>query len=308
MAGTIARSKIQHRFIHLYPYLLFIFAGYCIADLAILSTRPLMLPNQAPPTRPAKSRTEDLLSRGAYNTIISRNIFSADGTIPDPLVGKDQSGRPKPGQEAPPVPSQLPLSLVGTIVHSNPEKSIANIEVKGKNQVFAFSPKRDIDNIASIIKVERNKVILRNLNNNRLEYIENKQQSKISFSADKAKLALPGESGEVRAIGENKYELNRADVLKYTADMSTVLMQASTMPRKKPNGEIDGFILTSFQPGSIYSQLGFLSGDVIKAVNGEPVDSPAKALELYNALKTSSNIKITVERDGRDTTKDYTIK
>ena len=38
---------------------------------------------------------------------------------------------------------------------------------------------------------------------------------------------------------------------------------------------------------------------VIAEVNGEKIDSPAKAMELYSALKTSNDIKITVERNGK---------
>ncbi len=35
------------------------------------------------------------------------------------------------------------------------------------------------------------------------------------------------------------------------------------------------------------TKLSLKRGDVIKSVNGEPVDSPAKAMELYNELEKS---------------------
>jgi len=54
--------------------------------------------------------------------------------------------------------------------------------------------------------------------------------------------------------------------------------------------------------------LGFQIGDVIKGVNGEKVDSPAKALELYNTLKTSNQVKILMDRGGKETEFDYNVK
>jgi general secretion pathway protein C len=70
---------------------------------------------------------------------------------------------------------------------------------------------------------------------------------------------------------------------------------------------VAGFRFVSIQPGSIYEKLGFKPDDVIKAVNGEPVNSPTKAMELYQTLKTENKIEMTVERNGRDETMTYTV-
>lgn len=289
------------------PYLPFILAGFAVADLGILSIRDLMLPTQAPPSRSMQNQSDQMVSRGTYNVVTTRNIFSADGIIPDPLVGEGQEAG---GKEPEAVPSQLPLALMGTIVHSNPEKSIANIEIKGKNIVMAFTPKKEIDNLATLVKVERNKAIIRNANNGRLEFIEIKTNIKISFNSSVLEAPPGASTGNqvVKQTAPNKFEVSRADLNKYLSDVSSLLMQASSQPRKKPNGEIECFQITAIQPGSVYTQLGIMNGDCIKSVNGEAIDSPAKALELYNALKNSSSIKMTVERDGRDAERDYTVK
>lgn len=290
------------------PYLLFIFMGYCIADLLILNYRDLMLPSGAPPPRPPQMQTDTSVSRGAYNTIISRNIFSSDGVIPNALLPAGQ----KPGEQQndnEPVLSSLPLALKGTIVHSNPAKSIANIEVRSKNQVIAYSVGRSIEGLATLEKVERAKAIFRNTNNNRLEFIEMKiDGAKISLNAPKTSGAPAGGRGEIAQVAPNKFEVKRSDLLKYTSDMSALLQQAAMIPVRGPGGEIEGFKFVSIQPGSVYTQLGFQNGDMIKAVNGEKIDSPAKAMELYNALKNSSTINITKSRDGRDEDVNYTVK
>lgn len=287
-----------------YPYLLFIFIGFCIADLSILAYRDLMLPQSAPAARPRHMQVDTSVSRGAYNTVSGRNIFAANGVIPDALVDKN---KPDSQKEADPVPSQLPLTLIGTLVHSNPAKSIAAIEVKGKNQVISYSPGKEIENMASILKVERQKVIFRNLNSNRLEYIEMKKDQKLAFGGSKP--TTPGTTGkEVQKVGENNFTLKRADLLKYTNDLSSILMQARAVPNREPGtGNINGFRLLDMQPGSIYEQLGLQRMDVIKAVNGTPVDSPAKAMELYQTLKNDPKVSIQIERNGKSEALNYNI-
>jgi len=299
------KSPLKKLFFEKYlPHLLFVFVGYCAADLGILAYRDLMLPNQPPPAHPVRSDMDSSTARGSYNTVISRNIFSSDGIIPEQLMAAQDKNR---SESEAPVQSSLPLTLKGTIVHSNPQKSIANIEVKSKNQVLAYHVGNDIENLATLSAVERGKVIFRNLNNNRLEFIELKTDgAKISFGAAKP-LERPSKS-DVAQVAPNKFEIKRSDVLKYTSDMAAVLQQAAMAPRRNSSGEIECFKFLSIQPGSIYTQLGFQNGDCIKAVNGEKIDSPAKAMELYNALKNSSSIKMQVERDGRDQESEYNIR
>jgi general secretion pathway protein C len=287
----------------LLPFLLFLFLGYCLADLAILGFRDRMLPNQPPPARPKNFQNSATESRSTYNTIITRNIFASNGIIPDPLMSQG----PSQEQEQTPVLSSLPLVLRGTIVTTDPTRAIANVEIKSKQQVLPFRVGYEIDKLATLIKVERSRIIFRNTNNGRLEFIEMKTEGQ-KINLQGAKAPVSSGKSDVAQVAPNKFEIKRSDVLKYTNDMASILQQAAMAPRRNANGEIDGFKFLSIQPGSIYSQLGFQNGDTIKGVNGDKVDSPAKAMELYNALKTSNAIKITIERDGRDTDMDYNVK
>ena len=302
------KTAVQKPFFEKYlPYLLFVLIGFFAADVLILNFRDLMLPSKPPPARPPKSASEMAPSKGTYSSVISRNIFSSDGVIPDPLLANGQTG---PGQEdAAPVQSSLPLALKGTIVHSDPKKSIANIEVRSKNQTLAYSVGRDIEGLATLQKVERSRIIIRNSNNSRLEFIEMKMEGgKINFTA--AKNTAPAAAGktDIAQTAPNHFEIKRSDLQKYLADTASILQQASMVPRRNANGEIECYKFIGIQPGSVYTQLGFQVGDCLKAVNGEKIDSPAKAMELYNSLKNSPNIKILTERDGREQENDYSVK
>lgn len=290
-------------------YLLFVFIGFAIADLLILNYRHLMLPNQTQAPRPRRAPMENVASRGSYNTIISRNIFSSAGLIPDPLRPKGQD--PNSIKEAEPVQSQLPLTLVGTLVHSNPDKSIAAIQIRGKNQVLPFTTKQNIETFATLVKVERQKVIIRNLNSNALEFIEMKTlgNTKVAFGAAPAAAPVASGGGDIKPLGNNKFAIKRTDLAKYLNDLPSILMQARAVPsRNKVTGEVEGYRMVDFQPNSIFSQIGINRGDLIKSVNGEPVDNPQKAMELFNMFKSASQIKIQVDRGGATETLDYSIQ
>ncbi|WP_413578352.1 type II secretion system protein GspC [Bdellovibrio sp. HCB290] len=303
----ISRNQKNQRppFEKWYSYILFIFIGYCVADLAILSYRDRMLPQTAPPAHPKAPPVSSSVSSGFYNNITSRNIFASNGLIPDQLVDKNKAAAEQ--KEADPVPSQLPLNLIGTLVHSIPEKSIASIEIRGKNQVISYSAGKEIEGMANIVRIERQKVIFRNLNSNRLEYIEMKKEGgKLNFAAAKAPSTA---GGEVKKGNDNTFSLSRATLLKYTNDLSSILMQARAVPNREPGtGNINGFRVLDMQPGSIYEQLGIQRMDVIKSVDGNPVDSPAKAMELYQTLKNNNKVVLQVERNGKNETMTYNIQ
>lgn len=286
------------------PYLLFIFLGFTIADSIIVGTRDLMLPTQAPPARPQSPPQTNFIDSGSLQAVVRRNMFRSEGDDPAALQAK---GETKVAKEEAPVLSSLPITLIGTLVHSNPAKSLAAIEVKSKNQILSYTEKREIEGLATVEKIERGKVFIRNTNNGRKEYLELKSSSKVAFGAPVKSLATQVKT-EVKQLAENQFEIQRADLNKYTSDLSSILMQARAVPAKRPGtGEIYGFRLLEIQPGSIYTQLGLRPMDVICGVNGSPVTSPQQAMELYSALKSAAGIELCVERDGKANNFKYSI-
>ena len=64
------------------------------------------------------------------------------------------------------------------------------------------------------------------------------------------------------------------------------------------DGRMDGVILSAVPKGSLTERFGFAAGDKIVAVNGQPLDSPARALTLYNSCRDSNAVTVTIERGG----------
>lgn len=255
-----------------------------------------MISTQLPPARPAKMGNMAINDRNQYNVITDRNIFNADGVIAPALsAGGTGSGQ----EDLPAVLSQLPLKLEGTMVHANPKKSIATVSMKSKNETKAVMVNDELEGLAKIMKIERRRLTFRNLNNNRVEYIDIPVEGTLSFGLQDKQHTVSTE--DVMKQGEFDFAMKRSDLNKYLTDLSGVLNQARMVPNIIPGtgGKVEGFRFVSINPGSVYEKLGFKPMDVIKAVNGDPVNSPTKAMELYNALKSEKNISMQVERDGR---------
>lgn len=279
--------------------------GFIIADLTILSLRDRWFPSQPPPTKLAPPRPMAFTDRSTYNIITSQNIFHADQTDPDPFGIK--GGGPK-APDAEPVPSSLPIQLVGTIVHVNPKRSVATIQLKSKSDEVAVRVDGEIpDGLAVVTKIKRNRVEFRNNSSGQLEYVDIKEDAKLQFNAG-MKVSGPKQNGEVLQRSETEFELKQADVNRLTNNLPELLQQARAVPVLGAGGQVEGFNLVDIQPGSIYEKLGLKKNDVIKSVNGEKVDYPGKAMDMYNALRSgSSSIQIGINRGGQEQNLNFTI-
>jgi len=110
----------------------------------------------------------------------------------------------------------------------------------------------------------------------------------------------------IRQVAEDRYDIARNVIDTTLGDLNKIATQARIVPSFK-NGVANGFKLFSIQPGSLYASIGIENGDVIQRVNGYEMNSPEKALELYQKLKESGHVTIELERGGRVVRKEYNI-
>ncbi|MFL5270767.1 MAG: type II secretion system protein GspC [Anaeromyxobacteraceae bacterium] len=110
----------------------------------------------------------------------------------------------------------------------------------------------------------------------------------------------------VRQLADNRYEIDRNTIDSWLSNMSGIATQARIVPSFR-NGVANGFKLFSIQPGSLYASIGVENGDVIQRVNGYEINSPEKALELYQKLRESSHVTIELDRGGQVIRKEYNI-
>lgn len=282
--------------------LIILFVAFLASDLLIISYYKYILPEkEIAPLQKTSFISKDYSKN--YSTIWETNIFH-EGAIPVKLSSEDKSFKD-------PVRTKLKMKLKGTIVHLNPRLSIASIEGKD-GEVRSYKKGDVIDRQAKVTQVERGKVIFFNQNNNRLEFTTLPKDDKINISYKKPK--KPAKQKSASSVVErkgNNFQVKRSDINSHLDNLPDVLSQALVIPHRVNKGGkmvIEGYAFSEINEGSIYEDLGFQVGDIIKTVNGEPVTSPQRALDLFEQLKTSSGIKILVERDGKEVEYEYGVQ
>lgn len=231
--------------------------------------------------------------------------------VPKPEPKVEEPTAPVVDMNAAPVRTTLRLKLLGTLVsESLPEWSVASIQDVVTLKTATYMRGDKIQN-AEVLEIERERVII--LNNNRKEFIDGSGEAgappPIPVATPVKEAAPPSVAlgTGVKQVGENDYEIPRAEIDKTLANLNDVAMQARIVPAFK-DGVAQGFKLFSIRPDSIYSKIGIQNGDVIKRINGFDLNSPEKALEVYSKLKESARIDIEVERNGAAVRKTYNVK
>jgi general secretion pathway protein C len=275
-------------------------AAYFLADTVSLFTDSLV-PDPPPVPAPRVARKEEKRRNvSEYDAVIARNIFNSQGLIPEEGGGEPTGPARK---------SNLPLNLIGTVVLKNELKSIATIEDKSQNMVFPLRVDDTLGDKIRVTKIEHLKVFFINKSTGHLEYIEIVEDMPQLDTKPVTTSAAPKRTtGDgVAQNDETHYEINRNAIDKSVANLSEVLQQARAIPNFE-NGMPDGYKILQIVPGSIFDQLGIKNGDVVMGLNGEPINDPGKAFQLFNDLRSQSHVEIGVKRSGRKMTMNYDIR
>jgi general secretion pathway protein C len=225
-----------------------------------------------------------------------------------------------------PVKTELRLSLVASVLAENRRGSLATIADLNTRESHVVGVGDKIGN-AEVLGLERIrgdadmtgnafKLVAILCNEGTKEYVE----TDLAAAGELASAGLPnlgtapvprpsptGSPMEgIRAEGNNRYTIDRKVIDTTLGDLNQIATQARIVPSFK-NGVANGFKLFSIQPGSLYSSIGVENGDVIQRINGYEINSPEKALELYQKLRESSHITIELDRNGQPVRKEYNI-
>ncbi len=238
--------------------------------------------------------------------------------------------RPQTCQDAAarPVKSDLRLQLVAGVIGEVARNSLATIldpqsresRVLGVGEEFGGARLLGVERVADGDDPTGNgfRVVAVICNGGTKEYLDNtpgSQAPKASLNVGVAPVPrpsglpgapAPGAEG-IRKLDANRYEIDKQVIEGALTNLNTLATQARLVPSFK-NGVANGFKLFQIQPGSLYSSIGIENGDVITKINGYEVNSPDKALEVYQKLRESAHVTIDLERGGQPIKKDYNIK
>lgn len=265
-----------------------------------------------PLDEPQKSLETDV---ELYKVVVERNIFNSQDT------GQVASGGetvPTPEDDVLPSDGKAVLTTLGiklistfsvgagvdqrsTCVVSGSTAKEADVYTVGDTKQFAPDTK--------IVRILYDRVEF--FNKKRLEYVLLQDFAKMSSVPSRFDTTnkLPPSSEEPAKISEaaaGQFIVDRAEIDAAIANIDKLYTEVRAVPHFK-DGAPNGLKLISVKSGSLFSKLGLKRGDILKKINGNELDIK-KGLELFNQLKTETQISLEVERKNEIQTMQYEIR
>lgn len=111
----------------------------------------------------------------------------------------------------------------------------------------------------------------------------------------------------IQEVSQNDFKIEDRVIQNALSDLGTILRDARVMPNLN-QGRIDGFKIFAIKPDSLFRKIGLRDGDILQTVNGYEIDGPQKGMELFEQLKNSNDVRMTIKRDGSPIDLNYTIR
>ena len=67
------------------------------------------------------------------------------------------------------------------------------------------------------------------------------------------------------------------------------------------NGQQRGYRVYPGRNRQQFAKLGLRPGDLVTAINGMPLDDPARGMEIMESMNSATEVTVTVERNGQST-------
>ncbi|MBH1988565.1 MAG: PDZ domain-containing protein [Myxococcaceae bacterium] len=284
--------------------------------------------------KPASKPAAQAIAQRDYARVNDRNLFGARREKIN-LIELDDTEK-ESGRWEDAVPSTLGARLVATAVFPGPQYSLASIEsngtiksysinecvptsypidaiyieVLGSSVTETLAPCNRLMNVATVKRIEEQRVIIYNERDRRYEYLGLNDAS-APEPMNRRGLASSESSAQdlgstIRRVGPNAYEIDGRDFDATMGNLARISNQARLIPAYE-NGKPIGFKVTNIVPNSVFAKVGLQSGDIIMRLNGYEINSPDKAFELFQTRSTAKNLSIDFKRDSSSYSSEISI-
>ena len=221
-----------------------------------------------------------------YSVITERNLFlSTLKTISDKQL---EGGFFGASQEV------TSFDLKGT-VSGGASFGFIVIEEKGKNKQRLYRL-GDMIGSARLIKITRNTAIIKSTDREITLKIKETPEGSLLSRSSAPQADMPN-SGMA---------LSRGEVNEKLRDLKTIMTQAAVRPYFEAGAQ-EGFIISDIKPDSLYQKLGLQNGDIIIDVNGKRMQTADDILQLVNIMQSGGNITLSLKRNGKAETINYSF-
>lgn len=265
--------------------------GYCVAQISgwLLSPTGDDLRSVAvAPVRGAAIDSTDV------DAILQGNIF-------DPAARGGNTSKTEVETTSAPV-AAVNLKLHGTV--DGGVNLLALIEAAGK--VSVYRPGDKLPGGGELLTVERSRVLIRLADGREAELVFDKKQSPVSTVREARGKQRQAPGSGIRSMGDNRWVISQSEIDKARSNLGSLLKQARMEPYVV-NGQTEGFVVRMIRPRTLLANLGMKVGDVVSAVNGVELDSPEKALQIFQQLREAKRLTVDLTRGQEKMTFEYNV-
>lgn len=237
---------------------------------------------------------------------LDRNPFDAE-----PVVQPEASEEEGEAQEDTSL-LDLDVTLLGILVSNRPEWSLATIKAGGESKLVRVGSM--VLDRAEVVEIASRYIVLQAGDKKRVVKLwaersgePSRPSSSIPRPPPPVATSTTDATRGVKKVGPYEYQIDRGMLEENLQDLTKLGMDARIIPNYV-DGKYRGFRLVGIRPDSLYRAIGLESGDLILRVNGQDIDTPNKAIQLFEQLRSSPTITVDVERRGQKVTLTYQVK
>jgi general secretion pathway protein C len=258
---------------------------YKLLTIQIIRMRPA--PAAAIMTPAAASAVRE--PADAYQVIRERNLFGTTKAVAEKQKEKQGGDAQKD--------IALLIDLRGTVAGES-QYGFAIVEEK-KTRKQSLVKTGDVLAGAKVVRINRNSIDL---------LVEDQEQTLKMAESNEAPIlsSSPTETAaaEEPPVPDDALMLNRSEIEAEFQDMGSMLRQAQIRPYFNA-GSPEGFMITNIRSGSLYQKMGIKNGDIIQGLNGNAIRTADDMVKLYNLVKSSPSLALSIKRRGKAETLNY---
>ncbi|MFC5079277.1 Type II secretion system protein C [Vibrio thalassae] len=212
-----------------------------------------------------------------------------------------QYSREKKVVKAPPVvkavkeapKTRLNVTLVGSVVSSNPNSSLAVVAHRGKQGTYGVGEQIE-GTRATLSAVMIDRIIISNSGTDETVMLEG-----LKFEKPELKTAPQVAASNITGNNPINSEEKLAAIRRTITQNPQSIFQYVRLSQVKRDGQVKGYRVSPGRDPELFNAVGLQSGDIAVALNGADLTDPAAMGKIYQSISELTELNLTVERGGQ---------
>jgi len=188
------------------------------------------------------------------------------------------------------------LAAVGVVLARNPQASVAIVRSGGRSRAVAVG--EDAFG-GTVVSVSGSGAVL--------DFGGTRVEARLTGAAA-AFAQAPAPAPAAVAAADAGRSMERREVeRRLAAETSRILAETALTPVQE-GSHVSGFAITRMPEGTLLSDAGLRTGDILTEVNGTPVDSLATLISLWPKLQNETSLRAVVLRGGQPLTLSVSLR